>query len=461
MRYRIEKDALGNVKVPGNAYYGSDTARTLENFRISGIRVPAELIDAYLMLKEAAVLANMKAGKLDRRRGTAIARACKSLLKRRGDDQFPIDIFQAGAGTSTNMNVNEVIANMAIGILGGKKGDYSIVHPNDHVNMSQSTNDTYPSALNIAARLSVEKRLMPQLRHLQILMYAKSREFADIVKIGRTHLQDAVPMTLGEEFSGYAGEIERVTKMLERAADELLELPLGGTAVGTGLNAGREYSKYAIIELNRITGERFIASTNRFATTQNRVEILALNDAIKEVAVVLMKISSDFRLLASGPRAGMHELILPSIMPGSSIMPGKVNPSIPEMLGMVCLQIMGIDRTVTNAAEDAQLELNVFTPIIAYNIIFGISILSNAVNAFSERCVRGVVASRKEMSRQVNEDLSIATALNPYIGYSKAAEIAKKAYKENKTVMQVCLEMKVLGKEQLRKILDPRRMAGR
>ncbi len=460
MKYRIEKDALGSVKVPEGAYYGSDTARTLENFRISGIRVPTELIDAYLMLKEAAALANMKAGKLDRKRGTAIVEACKALLKKKDNGQFPIDIFQAGAGTSTNMNVNEVVANVAIGILGGKMGDYAVVHPNDHVNMSQSTNDTYPSALNIAARLAVKKRLVPRLRHLQILLYAKSREFSGIVKIGRTHLQDAVPMTLGEEFYGYAGEVERATDAVESAAAELLELPIGGTAVGTGLNAGSAYSKGVVAELDRITGEKFTQSRNRFATTQNRIEVLALNEAMKETAVVLMKIANDFRLLASGPRAGMHELILPSIMPGSSIMPGKVNPSIPEVLGMVCLQVMGMERAVTNAAEEAQLELNVFTPVIAYDTLFSIGILSNGVSTFAERCVMGVEASRKNISKHVKDDLSIATALNQYIGYSKAAEVAKRAYRENKTVMQVCLEMKILDKKKLSKILNPKNMAG-
>ncbi|MEM3839390.1 MAG: aspartate ammonia-lyase [Candidatus Micrarchaeaceae archaeon] len=458
MRYRIEKDAVGKVRVPADAYYGSDTARTIQNFQISGIKVPDELVVAYIMLKEAAAAANMKVGKLDKRRGKAILYACRELLKHRLPDQFPIDIFQAGAGTSTNMNVNEVIANIAIEHLGGRKGDYSVVHPNDHVNMSQSTNDTYPSALDIAARLAVERKLVPELRRLQIFLYAKSREFSKIVKIGRTHLQDAVPMTLGEEFYGYAGEVDRATQMLERASEGLLELPLGGTAVGTGLNAGPEYTKHVIIELNKITGENFVSSKNKFAATQNRIEILALGDAMKEVAVVLMKIANDLRLLASGPRGGAHEIILPPIMPGSSIMPGKVNPSIPEAVGMVCLQVMGIERTITSAASEAQLELNVFTPVIAYDTLFSIKILSNAAKIFSDKCIKGIKASRSEISKMVSEDLSIATALNQYIGYSKAAEIAKKAYAEGKTVMQVCLDMGVLDKKKLKKILDPKKM---
>lgn len=459
MKSRTEADALGKVRVPADAYYGSDTARVLENFNISGLGVPRGLIDAYIMLKKAAALANMREGKLDRRRGEAIVKACNLLLKGKFADQFPIDIFQAGAGTSTNMNINEVIANVAIEILGGEKGDYEVVHPNDHVNMSQSTNDTYPSALNIAALFAVKRTLIPRLRHLEIMLYSKSREFRNIVKIGRTHLQDAVPMTLGDEFFGYAGEVERATGLLEGSSEGLLDLPIGGTALGTGLNAGSKYSKRVIFELNRITGGRFRQSKNRFATMQNRNEVIALDDSVKEVAVVLMKITNDFRLLASGPRAGMHELILPPVVPGSSIMPGKVNPSIPEMLGMVCLQVIGMNETITEAVSQGQLELNVFTPIIAYDTLFGIRILSNAIDAFSERCVRGIKASKKDVSKLLNRDLSIATALNQYVGYDKAAEIAKTAYREDKTIKQVCIEMRILDRKTLDRILNPSRMA--
>ncbi len=459
MRYRVERDSIGKVMVPADAYYGSDTARTMENFDISGIKVPQELIEAYLILKKAAAKANMEAGKLDRKRGDAIVKACNLLLEGKHADQFPIDIFQAGAGTSTNMNVNEVVANLAIEILHGKKGNYKMVHPNDHVNMSQSTNDTYPSALNIACAMAVTKKMLPRLKHLEILLYAKSREFDKIVKVGRTHLQDAVPMTLGEEFLGYAGSVEKAADLIQGSVKGLMELPLGGTAVGTGVNASAEYVKYAIAELNHLTGFDFRSSRNKFAATQNRIEVLALNDALKDAAVVLMKMANDLRLLASGPRAGMHEIILPAIMPGSSIMPGKINPSMAEMLGMVCLQVIGMNRAVTEATEEAQLELNVFTPVIAYDTLFSIEILTNAVHTFSERCVRGIRASKKGIRHMVEDDLSIATALNPYIGYGRAAEVAKRAYREDKTVKQICIEMKILDRKTLDRVLDPARMA--
>ncbi|MCL5419603.1 MAG: aspartate ammonia-lyase [Candidatus Marsarchaeota archaeon] len=461
MKYRIEEDALGKVRIPSESYHGAETQRALDLFGISGIRVPADFIRSYVMIKRSAAMANFKAGKLDARRSRAIVKACDMLLRGRFMDQFPLDVFQAGAGTNTNMNVNEVIANIAIGILGGRKGDYDIVHPNDHVNMSQSTNDTYPSAINVSAYLAVTRKLAPQLAALRKSLSAKGREFADVVKIGRTHLQDAVPITLGEEFGAYAREVERALHLLDSSSKELLELSLGGTAVGTGINAGREYQSHVIKELDRITGVKFRVVRNKFAMTESRIDVMAVDDSLRETALVLIKIANDLRLLASGPRAGMHEILLPETMPGSSIMPGKVNPSVPEMLTMVCFEVIGLNAGITEAAENGQLELNVFMPLISYNTIFSIDILANALGVFRKSCINGIRADRASISKHLDENLSLATALNQYIGYEKAAKIARRALKENKTIKEVCLEMKILDRKTLDKILGPRREAGR
>jgi fumarate hydratase class II len=461
MRYRIERDALGSVKVPADAYYGSETQRALELFRISGVRVHMDFIKSYVMIKKSAAIANRKAGKLDRKKEEAIVKACDMILGGKFMDQFPLDVFQAGAGTNTNMNVNEVIANVAIGILGGKKGNYKLVHPNDHVNMSQSTNDTYPSNINVSSYLAITGRLIPQLQMLKKSLSGKSREFFRVVKIGRTHLQEAVPMTLGEEFGAYSREVERVMHLLHNSAGELMELSLGGTAVGTGINAGKEYQRYVIQELDRITGIKFRTAKNKFAVTESRMEVMAANDAIREVALVLIKIANDLRLLSSGPRAGLHEIILPETQPGSSIMPGKVNPSMPEMLTMVCFEVMGLNGSIVEAASNGQLELNVFMPLISYNMLFSIDIMTKALDAFRKNCVDGIKADRVSISKHLEDNLSLATALNQYIGYAKAAEIARKAYKEGKTIKQVCMEMKILDKKTLDRVLDPRREAGR
>ncbi len=453
MRYRKERDVLGVVKVPYDAYYGSETARAVENFRISGLRIQDEFIKAYALLKLCAAKANMGTGSLDARKGAAIVKACGDILKGRLDD-FPIDIFQAGGGTSTNMNLNEVIANKAIELLGGHKGEYRLVHPNDHVNMSQSSNDTYPTAICIASYLAVEERLIPSLERLLHALNGRIRAFSGIVKIGRTHLQDAVPITLGQEFSGYAGSIEAALERIRSAQRLLLEIPIGGTAVGTGINAAKGYSQGFVKELNAATGARFRLSKRVFALMQNRSAELSLSDAITEAAVALGKIANDLRLLASGPRAGLGDILLPEVQPGSSIMPGKINPSIPEMLNMVCFQCIGNGTTVREAVSAGQLELNVFEPLIAYNLLFSIGILSNAASTFGERCVKGIKANKARILKSLEMDLSIATALNPYIGYSKAAEIARKAYRENKSVKEVCLELRIMEPEKLELILS-------
>ena len=461
MQYRLERDVLGEVRVPKDAYWGPETQRTLNNFDVSGVRVPLEVIYAYAMLKKAAASANMKDGKLDTKIGIAIIKACNEVLAHKLDDQFIIDIFQAGAGTCTNMNVNEVIANRAIELLGGRKGDYRKVNPNDHVNMSQSTNDTMPSTTHIATYIAVRDLLLPSLRNLEKTLDRKAKEFEKVVKIGRTHLQDAVPMTLGQEFSGYRWSVTSTTGMLIDAQNRLLEIPIGGTAVGTGINAGEKYARYAVAELGRITGAEFRLPRSRFALMQQRLEELAVADALKEVAVAINKISSDFRLLASGPRSAIGEIALPDVIPGSSIMPGKINPSMPEMMNMVCQEVIGNCATVTEAAQGAQLEINVYTPIIVYNLIFSIKILPRGVDLFTEKCVRGIKANKAVISEKLEMDLSLSTALSPYIGYAKASEVARKAFRENKSIKQVCIEMKILDKKTLDRILDPQREAGR
>ncbi|MGC8479312.1 MAG: aspartate ammonia-lyase [Candidatus Micrarchaeia archaeon] len=456
MRNRVETDALGKVELPIEVYYGSETQRTINKFKISGQRVDLDLIYSYAKLKKATAIANMKANKLDKKICNAILYACNEILSGKFNGQFIIDPFQAGAGTSLNMNLNEVIANIAIEKLGGKKGSYKIVHPNDHVNMSQSTNDTYPSAVNIACATTLNKYLIPQLKKLHESFSYKSKEFLNIVKIGRTHLQDAVPMKLGEEFSAYAGAISKSLLSIENAYEALLEVPIGGTAVGTGINTGSEYQKYIIEELRKETELKLRKASSIFTNMSFRYEQLELSNALLTTATMLSKICNDLRLLSSGPRAGLSEIILPPALPGSSIMPGKINPSIPEMLNMVCYRVIGSSRTVSEAVAGAQLELNVFTPLISFELLYCIKILSNAIKTFDDECVKGIKPNKERIDKYLEMDIELATALNQYIGYSKAAQIAKIALKENKSIKQVCLEMKVLDKETLDKILNPK-----
>ena len=456
MRTRKEKDALGFVEVLGDAYYGSETQRTINCFKISGLRVDMELVYSYVRLKKATAIANMKAQKLDKTIALAIQKACDNVLLGKFDNEFILDPFQSGAGTSLNMNVNEVLANIAIESLGGKKGDYKKVHPNDHVNMSQSTNDTYPTAVNMTCYKMVHEELLPSLKKLMSTFELKAREFSKIVKIGRTHLQDAVPMKLGEEFDAYAGSIKNCIVSLQNAERFLLYVPLTGTAVGTGLNTGSLYKKYVLKELKTITGIDFKYPEHIFTNMSFRQEQLELSNSLNECAVTLSKICNDMRLLTSGPRAGLGEIILPAVLPGSSIMPGKINPSILEMLNMVCFRIMGSSASISNAVAGGQLELNVFTPLISYELIFSIKILSNAIKTFENFAVKGIKANKEKISGYLEMDLELATALNQYIGYAKAAKIANIALKEGKSIKQVCIEHKILNKELLDKILDPK-----
>ncbi len=455
MKKRKEHDALGYVEVDNESYYGSETQRGLNMFNISGVKVSSELIHTYAVIKKSAAYANMHIGKLDKKRAAAIIKACDSVIKGELDKQFPLDVFQAGAGTSTNMNVNEVITNKAIEILGGRKGNYKIVHPNDHVNMSQSTNDTYPTAVNITCYLLAIKTLLPALKSLEKGLLKKQSEFSGVLKIGRTHLQDAVPIRLGDEFGAYAGAVDKCMGSVSRAAEALLEVPIGGTAVGTGLNAGSSYTQAVKKELARELGFSVKTPKADFTDMSFRLEQLGMANALDECAVALTKTANDLRILASGPRAGISEITLPAVMPGSSIMPGKVNPSMAEMLNMVCLQVMGNAHTIRNAVAGAQLELNVFTPVISYDLIYSIKILSNAVRAFNEHCIRGIKANTSVIKQHLEMDLELATALNQHIGYAKAAKIANIALKEGKSIKQVCIEREVLDRKTLDRLLDP------
>ncbi len=455
MRYRNEKDVLGKVRVPADAYYGSETMRAYNNFQISGMKVSMDLIRAYLIVKSAAAAANMKAGKLDVRKGNAIIKACGILLSGKLSENFILDVFQAGAGTSINMNVNEVVANKAIELLGGKKGDYRIVHPNDDVNMSQSTNDSMPTAMRIAIFLKIRDTLLPELDRLAKAIGSKEKEFKSIVKLGRTHLQDAVPLTLGQEFSGYAYAVKSAIGYIEKANAKMTKLPIGGTAVGTGLNAGGKYRKAVIKELSKMARAK-LSLGSTFGEMSNKLDELEVSASLRECAVALNKFANDLRLLNSGPGGGISEIKLPEVQPGSSIMPGKINPSMAEMLNMVCFQVIGNDLAVNEAAGAGQLELNVYMPLIAFDLLFSIEILANGTRAFCEKSVKGIKANEIRIRKNLEGDLSIATALTPYIGYAKAAEIARRAFLEGKSVMQVCISMKIMDRKRLEKILDPK-----
>jgi fumarate hydratase class II len=456
--YRNESDVLGEVKVPSSAYYGSETQRAVDNFPISGLRINSTFIKYYAIMKRAAAITNVSHGRLDKRIGGAIVDACDEIIEGKLSDQFVVDAFQAGAGTSTNMNLNEVIANRAIELLKGRRGDYKLVHPNDHVNMAQSTNDTYHANIHITAYAMLTLSLLPTLKRLETAFSKKSKEFSKMVKIGRTHLQDAVPMTLGQEFSGYAYALSVQADNIRSNSDYLLDLSLGGTAVGTGIESYPGYSKDVVAEISKITGFKVRVAKNFFGVQQNQVEELAVSGSIRGLASLLVKIANDLRLLSSGPRAGFSDITLPPVQPGSSIMPGKINPSMPEMLDMVCFEVIGKDTSIAFAAQSGQLELNVFMPVIAYNLLYSISILDNAISVFTKRCVVGIKADKANLNRHLNENLSLATALSAKLGYAKAAQIARRAYKEGKTVKQVCIEMKVLKKPELDKMLDSRKL---
>ncbi len=457
----VERDIVGEVIVPSNVYYGVETERALTNYRVSGLHIQREFIQVYTLIKKCAALTNIKIGKLNKKKGDAIILACDEIIDGKFLNQFKIDIFQAGAGTNINMNINEVVANRALEIIGSKKGNFKLIHPNDHVNMSQSTNDTMPTAIRITMFIEIQKLLIPALKILETELFKKSEEFVKVIKIGRTHLQDAVPMTLGQEFSGYAGTISLLIDNLEKTTNYLLEIPIGGTAIGTGINASEKYRTEIIKQINKELkifkiSKEFILSKNRFRDTQNRIAEMIISDAINSITIELNKIINDLVILVSGPRTGIHELILKSAQAGSSIMPGKINPSYLEMQNMVLFQVQGMNYTIRKAVSSAQLELNVYMPIITYDLLFSIRILANSIKIFSKNAINDLKVDTKRINKYIENDLSTITALTPYIGYDKASEIVMIAYKNNKTIMQVCKKMNILNEKQLKKLLDPK-----
>ena len=457
--FRIEKDTMGEVKVPAWAYWGAQTQRAIENFPISGWRIPKKMIYAIAMIKRYAAEVNAELGLLDPKIADAIIQVAEEVMEGKFDEHFPIDVFQTGSATSTNMNVNEVIANRANEILGSPLGSKHPVHPNDHVNKGQSSNDVIPSAIHIALRLSAED-LIKSLEYLENAFRKKEEEFKDVIKIGRTHLQDAVPMTLGQEFSAFATQIKHSITRIKNTFYHLEELALGGTAVGTGLNTHKEFAPRVISKISKRTGIPFREAENKFEALATKDAVVEYMGALNTLAVSLMKIGNDIRLLSSGPRTAIAEIILPSLQPGSSIMPGKVNPVIPEMIIQVAAHIMGAYLIVSIGGQHAPLQLNVMQPLIAYHSITSTDILTNALKVFADKCVLGIEANRKRCEELVEWSMALVTPLALKIGYDRAAEISYKAHKENKTVRQVVVEEGILTEEEAREILDPKKMLG-
>lgn len=438
-QFRVERDPLGETRVPASALYGAQTKRALDNFRISRLRAHPELIIAFAEIKKAAAEANMETGAIEREIGVAISRAADELISGRYDDQFRLDVFQAGAGTSYNMNVNEALANRALELMGSQRGDYSRLHPNDHVNKSQSTNDTMPTAMRIAC-LRLLGLLIPALDQLARSLSEKADEFRDVKKSGRTHLHDAMPMTMGDEFDGYADNIERATDRLRVAGAPMLEIPLGGTAVGAGHNTRPNYARLAIKHLSEITGLPLVEARNRFQSMQSLGDFVALSGALRGLAVELSKIGNDLRLLNSGPRTGLDEIELPALQPGSSIMPGKVNPVVPEMVNMVCFHVIGHDVAITMCGEAGQLELNVMMPYVAYALMESLEVMTNAVKTFDKKCVRGITANRDRCRWYAENTVGLATLFNEELGFMGAAELANRAIESGKSVQQLIEE---------------------
>lgn len=457
--FRTEHDTLGEKEVPDWAYYGVQTVRAIENFPISGITPFPEFIRATALIKKAAALTNMDVGKLDPAKGNAIVQAAGEVAGGKWHDHFVVDVFQAGAGTSHNMNANEVIANRAIEILGGIKGDYLLIHPNDHVNMSQSTNDVFPTAIRLAA-LFAHEELLPVLALLVTALEEKATEFNSIIKSGRTHLQDAVPIRLGQEFSGYAVAVKRASDEIHHETGSLLELGIGGSAVGTGINTHPEYRKRILHHLNELTGLNLTGSDNLFASMQSMGVFVSLSGKLRMLAVELIRIANDFRLLSSGPMTGIGEIRLPAVQPGSSIMPGKVNPVMAEVLDMVCFQVIGNDHVITLAAQAGQLELNVMMPVINFNLLQSIMLLKNAINVFTNKCVKGITADAERCRELAERSIAIATVLNPIIGYEAAAALAKEAVDTNKSIRELIIEKGILSRDGVDLIFDTYKMTG-
>ena len=455
---RKEKDSMGEVLVPDNAYYGAQTQRASENFPISSRRIPRTLIKSLGMIKKSAAVVNHKLNKIDASIKDAIIKACDEVIDGQHDDQFIVDIFQTGSGTSSNMNINEVVSNRANEILGGKLGDKSPIHPNDHVNMGQSSNDVIPSSIHVSAKKTITENLLPSLKKLSKTLRKKEKEFDKIIKIGRTHLQDATPITLGQEFSGYLDMIEKSISRLQDAEKYVKNLPQGGTAVGTGINTHPDFGSLIAKELSKLTGIKLKEAENHFEAQGTQDSTLQVSASLRGLAVSLSKIANDIRLLGSGPRAGIGELNIPAVQPGSSIMPGKVNPVICESLIQVCAQVMGNDQAVCLGAQGSFFELNVMMPMVASNILESISILSNAIKMFNDKLIKGLDANKDVCSGYIEGSLAMCTSLVPVIGYDKAAEIAYKAFNKNKTVREIVLDENILDKKEIDRLLNHKNM---
>ncbi|QMU56138.1 MAG: aspartate ammonia-lyase [Candidatus Mycalebacterium zealandia] len=457
---RIESDSMGKMRVPAGAYYGAQTARAVENFPVSGTTLPRSFTSAVGIIKSAAAQTNMELGLLGKRAGKAIVSAAGEVVNGKLDAHFVVDVFQTGSGTSTNMNANEVIANRANEILGGKIGDKSPVHPNDHVNMGQSSNDVIPSATHISTLIEIHEKLLPALAKLEKSLARKSRAFSSVVKIGRTHLQDATPVTLGQEFGGYAAMISQRTRDIKHSCEGLRELALGGTAVGTGINTHKKFGLKTAARISRLAGTRFVEAKNHFEAQSGRDAVVQMSGSLKTLATSLMKISNDIRWLGSGPRCGFGEIDVPAVQPGSSIMPGKVNPVMAESLTQVCAQVIGNDSAITVGGQSGNFELNVMMPMMANNLLNSVSLLSNICEVFTEKCVDGIMANKEQCEESIEKSLAMCTSLAPVIGYDSAAAIAKEAYEKNKTVRETAEEKKILPKKELDSLLDARAMTG-
>ena len=455
MDYRIEHDTMGEVRVPANRCWGAQTQRSHENFPIGTEKIPQEIIHAFAVLKKAAALANCKLGNLDARRANAIAAACDEILAGKLDDEFPLVVWQTGSGTQSNMNVNEVGAARANALLGEK-----LVHPNDHVNKSQSSNDTFPTAMHIAALTATEDHVLPALDGLAATFERLSAEYADVIKVGRTHLQDATTLTLGQEISGWSSSLRRDERMIRGAMEGVRELALGGTAVGTGLNALPAFGETVAQEISALTGKRFVTAPNKFHALTSKDELVYLHGAFKALAADLMKIANDVRLLASGPRCGIGELLIPENEPGSSIMPGKVNPTQCEAMTMVAVQVMANDVAVGMAASQGNFELNVFMPVCIYNFLQSARLLGDVMRSFELRCARGIKPNREKIQAYLDESLMLVTALNPHIGYENAAKVAKTAFAEGITLREAAVRLGFLTAEAFDRIVRPEKMVG-
>ncbi len=458
MEYRIEKDTMGEMKVPADKLWAAQTQRSLENFAIGEEKMPRELIVAFAILKKSLAIVNHKLGKLDEDKKNAIVAACDEVISGQHTDEFPLSVWQTGSGTQSNMNMNEVIAHRAMQIKGDDFTQEKTVHPNDHVNMSQSSNDTFPTAMHIAAVQAIESRLIPALKGFHSTLKQKSEAFQSIVKIGRTHLQDATPLTLGQEFSGYVAMLETNLKQVEGSIGYIRELAIGGTAVGTGLNAHPQLSEMVAEVITQETGTQFVSAPNKFQALTSHDAICCVSGALKSLAANLMKIANDIRWLASGPRCGIGEIKIPENEPGSSIMPGKVNPTQAEAMTMIACQVFGNDATIGFAASQGNFELNVFKPVIIYNLLQSIRLLSDTMVSFNERCAQGIEPVQDKINHNLHNSLMLVTALNPYIGYENAAKIAKTAYQNKSTLKETAVSLGFLSAEDFDKYVKPEEM---